>query len=100
MDHKLFKQLTKSISEAGKISRKEIKSNRKFRSKNIDAKDIRLKNKLTQSEFAMMIGVSARTLQNWEQGHRKPEGPALALLTIFKNDPKHAFNALHYQGKK
>jgi putative transcriptional regulator len=100
MDRKLFEQLTKSVSEAGQISRNEIKANRKFRFKNIDAKDIRLKNKLTQSEFAMMIGVSPRTLQNWEQGHRKPEGPALALLTIFKNDPKHAFNALHYQTKK
>lgn len=100
MDRKLFEQLTKSVSEAGQISRNEIKANRKFRFKNIDAKDIRLKNKLTQSEFAMMIGVSPRTLQNWEQGHRKPEGPALALLTIFKNDPKNAFNALHYQTKK
>lgn len=100
MDHKLFAQLTKSISEAGKISRNEIKASRKFKLKNIDPKDIRLKNGMTQLEFAMMIGVSPRTLQNWEQGHRKPEGPALALLTIFKNDPKHAFNALYHHAKK
>ncbi len=100
MKRKLFEQLTKSLHEAGKISRNEMQASRKFRFNKIDTKAIRLKNGLTQTEFAMMIGVSPRTLQNWEQGHRKPEGPALALLTIFKNDPKHAFNALHLHTKK
>ena len=95
MEKKLFAQLTKSLREAGKISKNEIKASRKFKFKTVDTKAVRLKNRLTQAEFAMIMGVSVRTLQNWEQGHRKPEGPALALLTIFKNDPKHAFNALH-----
>lgn len=95
MDEKLFKQLIKSVGEMGKISRNEIPAGRVFKTGKVDAKAIRLKSGLTQTEFAMLIGVSPRTLQNWEQGYRKPEGPALALLTIFKNDPKHAFNALH-----
>ena len=95
MDEKLFKQLIKSVREMNKISRDEIPAGRIFKHQKVDAKAIRLKSGLTQIEFAMLIGVSPRTLQNWEQGYRRPEGPALALLTIFKNDPQHAFNALH-----
>jgi putative transcriptional regulator len=34
-------------------------------------------------------------LQNWEQGRRTPQGPALALLKIFKNDPEHTVHALY-----
>ena len=95
MDEKLFKQLIKSVREMGKISRNEITAGRVFKPRKVDARAIRLKSGLTQAKFAMLIEVSSRTLQNRDQGYRKPEGPALALLTIFKNDPKHAFNALH-----
>jgi putative transcriptional regulator len=38
--------------------------------------------KMSQSAFAAMLGVSARTLQDWEQGRRKPSGPALSLLRV------------------
>ncbi|WP_409188848.1 helix-turn-helix domain-containing protein [Bradyrhizobium sp. RDM4] len=41
----------------------------------------------TQSSFAGAIGVSVRTLQNWEQGRRKPTGPARALLMVIGHDP-------------
>jgi DNA-binding XRE family transcriptional regulator len=34
---------------------------------------------MTQAEFAQAIGISVHTLRNWEQGRRKPEGPAVAL---------------------
>ncbi len=37
---------------------------------------------LSQSAFAAMLGVSSRTLQDWEQGRRKPCGPALSLLKV------------------
>jgi len=37
---------------------------------------------LSQSAFAAMLGVSPRTLQDWEQGRRKPSGPALSLLKV------------------
>ena len=43
---------------------------------------------LTQKEFAEAIGISVHTLRNWEQGRRKPEGPALALLRIAARHPK------------
>jgi putative transcriptional regulator len=100
MDKDLFNQLTESIKQAGKISRGEMKPGRMFHYKNLDVKSIRNKAGLSQDQFAIMIGISVRTLQNWEQGHRKPEGPAKALLTIFNNDPKHAFKALHHQFHK
>jgi putative transcriptional regulator len=43
---------------------------------------------LTQKEFAEAIGISVHTLRNWEQGRRKPEGPALALLRIAARHPR------------
>ena len=43
---------------------------------------------LTQKEFAEVIGISVHTLRNWEQGRRKPEGPALALLRIAARHPR------------
>jgi len=50
---------------------------------------------VSQNEFALMIGVSIRTLQNWEQGRRKPEGPAKALLRVASRNPKAVLEALH-----
>lgn len=43
---------------------------------------------LSQSSFAVLLGVSVRTLQDWEQGRRSPSGAARTLLLIAKNDPK------------
>ena len=50
---------------------------------------------LTQSDFSQMIGVSIRTLQNWEQGRREPEGPAKALLRVVERNPQAVLSALH-----
>ncbi|MBE7535488.1 MAG: helix-turn-helix domain-containing protein [Anaerolineales bacterium] len=50
-------------------------------------KIIRAKLKLSQSAFAGMMGVSLRTIQDWEQGRRKPSGPAVALLRIAEQKP-------------
>jgi DNA-binding transcriptional regulator YiaG len=43
---------------------------------------------LTQTEFARAIEISVHTLRNWEQGRRKPEGPAIALLRIAARHPR------------
>ena len=43
---------------------------------------------LSQSEFARLLGVSVRTLQEWEQGRRIPSGPAKTLLIIAYRNPK------------
>jgi len=42
---------------------------------------------LSQSAFAVMLGVSPRTLKDWEQGRRKPSGPALSLLKVAAKRP-------------
>jgi putative transcriptional regulator len=49
---------------------------------------IRAKLQLSQSAFADLMGVSLRTVQDWEQGRRKPSGPALALLRIAEQRPE------------
>lgn len=43
---------------------------------------------VSQSEFARLIGVSVRTLQEWEQGRRAPSGPARTLLRIVGENPR------------
>jgi len=43
---------------------------------------------LTQEEFALALGISARTLQNWEQDRTTPDGPGLALLRIAAREPR------------
>ena len=50
-------------------------------------KVIRARLKLSQSAFAGLMGVSLRTVQDWEQGRRKPSGPAVALLRIAEQKP-------------
>ena len=49
---------------------------------------------VSQSQFAKLIGVNLRTLQNWEQHRTRPTGPARALLKIVASNPK-AIEALH-----
>jgi len=90
-----FNQLIESIKQAGQIKKGNIKPGRVFRYSVPDIKKIRRLLHISQSEFAFMIGVSPRTLQNWEQGRRKPEGPAKALLRVASKNPKAVLEALH-----
>lgn len=53
-----------------------------------DIKALRLFVGLSQTLFADALGISVHTLRNWEQGRRRPEGPALALLRIVARHPK------------
>lgn len=55
---------------------------------------IRSKLNMSQSAFAGLLGVSMRTLQDWEQGRRSPQGPAIALLRIAEQHPE-VFSQLH-----
>jgi DNA-binding transcriptional regulator YiaG len=43
---------------------------------------------LTQTQFAVAMGISVHTLRNWEQGRRRPDGPAIALLRIAARHPR------------
>ena len=94
MKRELFKDLSKSIKEAGKIRRGRAKASRTFKYDAVDIRKLRKSVKVSQSEFARMIGVSVDTVQNWEQGRRIPRGPAMALLRVFEENPKVVVRAL------
>ena len=89
-----FELLVESIKQAGEIKRGERKPSRVFEFSPLDVKAIRAQLDQSQSEFAHMIGVSVATLQNWEQGRRKPEGPARALLQVALRNPDAVKQAL------
>ena len=95
MNEEDFDKLCESIRQAGEIKRGQRKPSRVFAHRDPDAKDIRERLGLSQSRFAAIIGVSVRTLQNWEQGRREPEGPAKALLRVVDRDPEAVLQALH-----
>jgi putative transcriptional regulator len=52
-----------------------------------DVSGIRQKTGLSQSRFATLLGVSVRTLQDWEQGRRAPSGAARTLLMVADRNP-------------
>lgn len=93
-----FQELMSSVRQAGRTRRGTMKPGRTTVFKPEDLKAIRASLGASQTEFALMIGVSVATLQNWEQGRRTPEGPALALLRVAASNPKAVARALH--GKK
>jgi putative transcriptional regulator len=88
MKNEHFNELIASVKEAGKIKRGEIEATRTHDFPAPDIKAIREGIGFTQSKFATLIGVNIRTLQNWEQGHRHPTGPAKVLLKLVQTDPK------------
>jgi putative transcriptional regulator len=57
-------------------------------------RDLRLRARLTQTEFAARLGVPVETIRNWEQGKRIPRGPARALLAVILHAPDTVFAAL------
>ena len=89
-----FKKLMTSVKQAGKIRRGQLRPSRVTTFKPADVRAIRTQLEVTQTEFAMMIGVSIATLRNWEQGRRVPDGPAQALLRVAAVDPKAVAMAL------
>jgi putative transcriptional regulator len=95
MDDDMFNELLASVKEMDSIEKKEAKPSREFNFPDPEVKGIREKTGLSQLRFATMIGVSKRTLENWEQGRRHPTGPAKALLRIVEADPQYALHTLH-----
>jgi putative transcriptional regulator len=60
----------------------------------VDVKKVRTKLKMSQTQFAVKFGFTLDSIQNWEQGHRQPEGPARTLLTVIDKNPKAVQDAL------
>lgn len=90
-----FHELVGSVRQAGRIRRGTMKASRTTVFRPADVKAVRAKLGASQSEFALMIGVSVATLRNWEQGRRTPDGPALALLRVAAKNPEAVADALH-----
>ena len=95
MKQETFEKLVASIKEAGEIKAGHQAPSRTYEIKPPEIRMVRECLDVSQGEFAVMIGVSPRTLQNWEQGRRKPEGPAKALLRIAARNPRAVLDALH-----
>ena len=87
MNEDVFAELLESVREGGEILRGEREPARKFAYDAPDVKQIRTQYALSQSEFAAMLGVSIKTLQNWEQGRRSPQGAARILLQVAARHP-------------
>ncbi len=95
MKNETFARLAASIKEAGEIKAGHQAPSRIYEIKPPEIRMVRERLDVSQDEFAAIIGVSTRTLQNWEQGRRQPEGPAKALLTIASRNPAAVLDALH-----
>ena len=88
MNKDLFKELVASVEEGGAILREELQASRTFDFEEPDVAAIREEYGLSQAKFAALLGISVRTLQNWEQGRRHPHGPARVLLRVAARHPK------------
>lgn len=89
MKEELFQELLQSVREMKAIRGGKMKPSRSF--KFDDTSDVvKLRGKLgvSQPKFARLLGISEKTLQNWEQGRRAPTGPAKVLLKVAARHPK------------
>jgi putative transcriptional regulator len=87
MKDEMFNELVASVREGGAILRGERTPSRQFIIDGPNVKRIRANYKLSQGEFAALLGISVATLRNWEQGRRTPEGPARILLQVAARHP-------------
>ena len=95
MENALFEDLLQSLKEAKAIPKGKLEPSRRFEMLSTDVKAVREQIGLSQSEFAKLMRVSIKTLQNWEQHRRSPTGPAAALLKIVAAAPEVALRSLH-----
>ena len=86
-----FEELLESVREMKAIEKGLKRASRAFTFPPPNARQIRRKFRLTQSDFATLIGISVSTLRNWEQGLRVPEGPAQVLLRVVQAHPEAVF---------
>ena len=89
MKKELFEELLESVKQAKAIEKGQLNPARVVRiNPKTDIVRVRGKLGLSQSKFAAILGISADTLQNWEQGRRTPTGPAKVLLKIAARHPE------------
>jgi putative transcriptional regulator len=87
MKKELFEELLESVKQGGAIMKGTTKPFRTFEFPESEVRKIREQYGLSQDKFATLMGISVATLRNWEQGRRKPEGPARVLLRVAAAHP-------------
>jgi len=95
MKDELFKELAESVKEGGAILRGEKKPSREAGLDTPDVAAVRQEYNLSQAKFAALLGISVRTLQNWEQGRREPQGPAKVLLRVAARHPRAVLDSVN-----
>ncbi len=90
-----FKELLQGVRDAGAYLRGDKRAvTRIDRIEPDSVAVVRTRLKLSQSEFARMLGISVDTLQNWEQGRRQPSGAARILLRVAAKHPEVVLEAV------
>jgi len=95
MKKEMFQELLQSVRETGAIMRGEMEPSRVFVVEKPDVKSIRSKLGISQQEFASMLGISVRTLENWEQKRRVPRGPTRVLLKVAEIHPEAVWDVVN-----
>jgi len=88
MKKELFVELLESVKQGAAIMKGRAKPSRSIEFPESEVRRIREQYGLSQDRFASLIGISVATLRNWEQGRRKPEGPARVLLRVAAKHPE------------
>jgi putative transcriptional regulator len=91
----LAERIRKGLEEAirhakGEITLKTTTLSLPDRPPEVNAEELvklRLERSMSQAVFARLLNVSTKTVQSWEQGHRKPSQAALRLIQVFRHDP-------------
>lgn len=87
-DRNIGQEILEGIKEIKRFKKGDIELRTWNLNEPSPPKIIRKKLKLSQSAFASLMGVSPRTIQDWEQGRRRPQGPAKSLLRIAEQHPE------------
>ncbi len=88
MKDELFQELLESVKQGAAIMKGSIEASRTFEFPETEVRALREQFGLSQDKFAHLVGISVGTLRNWEQGRRKPEGPARVLLRVAARHPE------------
>lgn len=100
MDSKLFDRLLESTRQMDAIVRGRSAPSRTFEVTPEDVQAIRKKTGLSQSNFAQVLDVNVGTLRNWEQGQRRPSGPARVLLRALRARPEEVLSAIREDAER
>ena len=84
----MFNELMESIREMDAIQKGKRQPSRVIEYPEIQVKQLRESIGISQEKFALMLGVSKRTVENWEQGRAKPNAQAALLIRLVARYPE------------